>query len=121
MALQASVAKKVFHFNFTARTSRGRMNDRTSWFLKIWDDNQPDIFGIGECAPLPGLSIDDKPDFEAVLKSVGENISKINIGSSSFLEEGVALVPSGYPSITFGLETALLDLKNGGNRIIFDN
>jgi len=27
---------------------------------------------------------------------------------------------SAWPSIVFGLETALIDLKNGGNRIIFD-
>src|SRR5688572_29325039 len=120
MPLQASLTKKTFHFNFTARTSRGRMNDRTSWFIKIWDDAKPDIVGIGECAPLPGLSIDDKPDFEETLRKTLDNVQKLN-GKASLLEDAVALVPSGYPSIVFGIETALLDLKNGGNRIIFDN
>jgi L-alanine-DL-glutamate epimerase-like enolase superfamily enzyme len=33
----------------------------------------------------------------------------------------VELVSSNYPSITFGLETALLDMLNGGRRVIFDN
>jgi len=121
MALQASFTKKVFHFNFTARTSRGRMNDRTSWFIKIWDEKSPAAFGLGECAPLPGLSIDLKPDFEEVLQKVVEKIPSLSIQGNSLLEDARALVPSGYPSIVFGLEIALLDLKNGGERIIFNN
>lgn len=121
MALQASFIKKVFRFNFTARTSRGRMNDRTSWFIRIWEEAKPSTFGIGECAPLPGLSIDDKPDLEDVLKGTIEKVSSLKLHADSLLKDVVAIVPSGYPSIVFGLETALLDLKNGGNRIIFDN
>ena len=121
MLLRASITKKTFHFNFTARTSRGRMNDRTSWFIKIWDEVCPDIVGIGECAPLPGLSLDHRPDFEEVLGKVTEKILARKISTDSRIEDVVALVPSGYPSIIFGLETALLDLKNGGKRIIFKN
>ena len=68
MALQASYQKKTFQFNFKARTSRGLMREKTSWFIKVWDDTAPHIIGIGECGPLPGLSIDDKPDFEQTLK-----------------------------------------------------
>ena len=121
MALQASFTKKVFHFNFTARTSRGRMNDRTSWFIKIWDDAKPGVFGIGECAPLPGLSIDFKPDYEGVLQGVITQIPSLSLQSASLLKDARALVPAGNPSIVFGLETALIDLKNGGERIIFNN
>lgn len=121
MALQVSFTKKVFHFNFTARTSRGRMNDRTSWFIKIWDETNADIFGIGECAPLPGLSTDDRPDFEEVLKSVLVKVASLKLSASSLLKDAAACAPVGYPSIVFGLETALLDLRNGGKRVIFDN
>lgn len=120
MPLQTSLTKKTFHFNFTARTSRGRMNDRTSWFIKIWDDKNPDVVGIGECAPLPGLSIDDKPDFEETLRKTLSSVQTLN-GTTSLLDDAVALVPSGYPSIVFGIETAILDLKNGGRRVLFDN
>lgn len=121
MALRASVTKKVFEFNFTARTSRGRMKDRTSWFLKLWDDVNPAVFGLGECAPLPGLSIDDKPDYEVVLKTVAENVSSIKLNSKNILQDAKTLIPSGFPSILFGLETALLDLQSGGKQLIFDN
>lgn len=121
MALRALVTKKVFEFNFTARTSRGRMKDRISWFIKLWDEKDASVFGLGECAPLPGLSIDDKPDYEIVLNRVAENVSTLKTGNPTLLQDAAALVPSGFPSILFGLETALLDLKNGGKRVIFDN
>lgn len=121
MALRASVSKKIFEFNFTARTSRGRMKDRTCWFIKLWDESNPEVFGLGECAPLPGLSVDDKPDYELVLNRVAENVSTLKIGRSEIWEDVNALVPPGFPSILFGLETAWLDLKNGGKRIVFNN
>ncbi|HET9053415.1 MAG TPA: enolase C-terminal domain-like protein, partial [Cyclobacteriaceae bacterium] len=121
MALQASVSKKVFEFNFIARTSRGRMKNRTSWFIKLWAEGNPSVFGLGECAPLPGLSPDDKPDYELVLNRVAENISALNMASPSLLQDAAGLVPAGFPSILFGFETALLDLTNGGKRIIFRN
>ncbi len=121
MALRASVTKKVFEFNFTARTSRGRMKNRVSWFIRLWDDANPDVFGLGECAPLPGLSIDDKPDYEEVLNTVAAIVGNLNLASTTLLQDAARIVPAGFPSILFGLETALLDLKNGGKRMIFDN
>lgn len=119
--LRASFTKKVFNFNFTARTSRGRMLDRTSWFIKVWDEADPSITGIGECAPLPGLSVDAKPEYETVLADVVKKIASLQRSSSSLLKEAGKLVPAGFPSIVFGLETALLDLSNGGKRVIFNN
>jgi o-succinylbenzoate synthase len=121
MALRASITKKIFEFNFVARTSRGRMKERAAWFVKLWDDAKPEVFGLGECAPLPGLSIDDKPDYEVVLNQVAQNVSALNPTSATILKDVAALIPQGYPSIVFGLETAMLDLQNGGKRMIFDN
>lgn len=120
MALQASYQKKTFQFNFKARTSRGLMREKTSWFIKVWDDTAPHIIGIGECGPLPGLSIDDKPDFEQTLK---ETLDKLTSTQHQHINTSTLqhISPPGYPSITFGLETALLDLQNGGRRVIFDN
>jgi o-succinylbenzoate synthase len=120
MALQASYHKKTFQFNFKARTSRGLMREKTSWFIKVWDDTAPHIVGIGECGPLPGLSIDDKPDFEQTLKETLDKLTSTQRQhtNTSTLQH---ISPPGYPSITFGLETALLDLQNGGKRVIFDN
>jgi o-succinylbenzoate synthase len=121
MPLKASFTKKTFQFNFVARTSRGRMRERTSWFIKVWDDKNPEIFGIGECAPLPGLSVDDKPEYEEILTNVVANVATIHLEKATVLEDCSQLIPQGFPSIVFGLETALLDLKNGGKQLLFNN
>ncbi len=121
MALQASYSKKVFQFNFNARTSRGLMPDKSSWFIKIWDEKHPQIVGIGECGPLPGLSTDASPDFEDVVAGVVQKIPSLrNTGVFPNLSLH-SIIPSGFSAITFGVETALLDLYNGGKRIIFEN
>ena len=121
MALTSSYTKRVFHFGFDARTSRGRMKDKTSWFVKVWNEESPDIFGIGECGPLPGLSIDDKPDYEEVLRTTAGRVGEIDLKSSNILGAISQIIPPGFPSIRFGVETAVLDLINGGNRTIFQN
>jgi o-succinylbenzoate synthase len=118
MPLQAEYFKRTFNFNFKARTSRGLMRDKVSWFVKVWDDQSPDVFGIGECGPLPGLSVDFVPEYDSTLQSI---LAKVPTLTSLNIAELPKIVPAGYPSIMFGLETALLDLSNGGKRIIYDN
>ena len=114
--LKATYFKRVFQFNFKARTSRGLMKDKVSWFICLSRDDNPDVVGIGECGPLPGLSVDAVPHFEDVLMEIIGRIAK-----QSTLEELLDLVPPGFPSIVFALETAWYDLTNGGKRIIFNN
>ncbi len=116
MSIRLSYIKKIFKFNFNARTSRGEMQDKISWFIKASNAEQPDVYGIGECGPLPGLSIDSVDNFEAVLKNILSVVSNLN----SF-DELHHYIPAGFPSIVFGIETALLDLQNGGKRIIYHN
>jgi o-succinylbenzoate synthase len=118
MSLQASYFKKVFHFNFKARTSRGLMKDHDAWFVKVWHEADPSVFGIGECGPLPGLSIDANTDLENVLAEV---VSKISSLSNPDITQLNRIIPEDYPSIMFACETAFLDLANGGKRIIYKN
>lgn len=114
MKLQTDFFKRTFHFNFDARTSRGRMKEKHSWFVKVLSENDPGCIGLGECGPLPGLSVDDRPDFEDVLKDCLRHLND----SSQAVD---SVVPTGFPSIRFGIETALLDLEHGGQRKIYDN
>lgn len=127
--LQASVHKSVFQFAFEVRTSRGPMRDKTSWFVKLWDDKEPDVYGLGECGPLPGLSKELTPDFETLLTvaitdiqnknlALPENCFDIATLSNFFATHKISLENS---SVAFALETALLDLANGGQRVIFKN
>jgi o-succinylbenzoate synthase len=131
MPLKARLHKQIFEFSFNARTSRGAMKEKTSWFVKIWDDQDPEIVGIGECGPLPGLSPENTPEYESILESLIDNINKKSMvapsfpdlsGLSVFLERLVGReVISMYSSFVFALETALLDLMNGGTKVIFKN
>lgn len=121
MAVHAAFTPKTFEFNFQARTSRGPMRDKTSWFIKLWDDTVPGVTGLGECGPLPGLSIDARPDFQDVLQATLQKVMQTNSLQSLPLAWIEQMVPAGFPAITFGLETALLDWQHGGRRVIFDN
>jgi o-succinylbenzoate synthase len=120
MPLRASYFKKVFTFNFKARTSRGLMKDKTSWFIKLWREDNPQIIGLGECGPLPGLSIDARPDFEEKLNEIIGAFNQQSMAQVS-TQEVHKIIPVEFPSIRFGLETAVLDLNNGGQRIIYKN
>jgi o-succinylbenzoate synthase len=120
MPLQASFSKRVFQFNFKARTSRGLMKDKTSWFIKIWDAADSNVFGIGEAGPLPGLSADHSPDFEEKLVDVIAKFNELSIRSPS-LDIVATIVPSDLSSIRFAFETAILDLQNEGKRVIYMN
>jgi o-succinylbenzoate synthase len=97
------------------------MQNKASWFIKIWDDGNPEIFGIGECGPLPGLSVDARDDFEEVLTKTLTQINQLELTTDIEKLNVHAIISAEFPSIIFGIETALLDLANGGKRMIFDN
>jgi o-succinylbenzoate synthase len=103
----ASFKKYTLQFKQASGTSRGVYTNRDTWFISLSDGPNS---GIGECAPLPDLSIESLKKMSAKLLQVCEEIDFF----SSFPEDLRA-----WPSIQFGLETALLDLKNGGNQILY--
>jgi len=111
--IRATYRKYQFHFINPGVTSRGVMEERISWFVIVHDTNNPAIMGIGECAPLPGLSRDDMNGIERKLDWVCSHIHTEEILQPTNFSD--------YPSILFGIETALHDLTNGGTRLIFKN
>jgi O-succinylbenzoate synthase len=113
MGLQASIAQHTLKFRKPATTSRGALSERKIYLLTIWNSANPQVKGVGECSPLKGLSIDDVPDYETVLQKLVTQINK-NRATEDFDFDH-------FPSIKFGLETALLDLKYGGKKIIYQN
>lgn len=123
MALKVTYKKHVLEFKFEAGTSRGVLQDKKTWYIKLIDNANEEIYGIGEAGPLVKLSIDDIPEFEDVLSSVCARLNGIaKPGSEGQVYELLdEIVAHGYPSIYFGLETAMLDLMNGGNRMIYNN
>jgi len=106
--MKAKFHKKTFHFKRPSGTSRGILTEKHAWFIEIWEESAPEVIGIGECSVIPGLS-PDFVSFKQYEAKVAEVCSNLNVDLGE------------WPSIQFGVETALLDLKNGGNRIIFEN
>jgi L-alanine-DL-glutamate epimerase-like enolase superfamily enzyme len=126
MSLTITLHKKTFHFSFEARTSRGVMKERVSWFIKMFDRLDPEKFGVGECAPLIGLSPELTEDFEDKVKEFVASFNSAGIASPlGTLDDIRKLIESRFPAILpmssaiFAFETAMLDLFNGGNRLIF--
>jgi len=123
MPLRIVFQPYTLHFRMEAGTSRGVLTQKTSWILKVTDEEQPGVTGYGECGPLPGLSVDDIPDFGAELASVCELFNQLDLevfpfNLSIILQQ---VIPEHLPSVRFGIETALLDFMNGGKRVIYNN
>ena len=107
--MQAEWTKYTLNFNNPVGTSRGVMHTRDIWYIILSRDG---LTGIGECAPLPGLSIDNADEFEDALNIVCTYLAK---------NEPVPIeIVHSYPSLRFGAEMAILDLEMGGNHILFD-
>ncbi len=109
--LKAFFEKKEFIFKEPGGTSRGVLLKKESYFINVFDSQNPNIKGIGECSILPNLSPDDRPDIEEKLKWVVKNINQLKDGCREELKE--------WPAILFAVETALIDLQNGGKQIYF--
>ncbi len=99
------------------------MKTRDVWWIKVFDPDHPHRIGWGEAAPLVGLSVDHRPDFETVL-----NETLIQMESYSWDKDPEILlfqikdrIPFHLPSIRFGLEMALLDWVKGGKNRFFQN
>ena len=123
MSLKAVFTKYTFDFKFEAGTSRGVLTQRDCYFIKIFDTENPSVYGLGEAAPLKGLSVDDRPDFELQLLALCEHFNSFNLevfpwNLNIILEQ---ILDKKFPSVVFAFEMAMLDLLNGGKRIYFDN
>lgn len=100
------------HFKQPAGTSRGIYTTRHSWFITITSPEKPNIKGIGECAPLPNLSCDDIPEYENILKALCQHFCLSGNINYDIMRP--------YPSMLFGLESALQQFNRGGSECLFD-
>lgn len=108
---KAVYKKYNLKFKTPSGTSRGVLTEKPTYFLELCSVENPSRLGIGECSVLKGLSIDDVDNYEEKLAEVCNNINDYIENTNDKLEK--------FPSIIFGIETALRDLENGGERILF--
>lgn len=106
--MEYRIVHHKLQFNKPAKTSRNVFEERLIRYVLL---SQNGLTGIGEAAPLHLLSIDDREDYDLFLDQFCKALcAGADIQELDFTE---------FPSIRFGLETALLDLNNGGKRIVF--
>jgi o-succinylbenzoate synthase len=84
------------------------MTEKETWFIILEKEEKK---GIGECGILRGLSVDDRPDYEAKLQWTCANI---HLGENQLWE---ALID--FPSIQFGVEMAFQSLASKTPFLLF--
>ena len=96
------IEKRILHFKQPAGTSRGVYTERKIWLIHLSDGKRT---GIGECAPLPDLSSDALPDvqYETKLQQFCEDFCQSGEINYEAMRD--------YPSMLFGLETAVQALS----------
>lgn len=100
--MKASYFRYMLQFKRPGGTSRGVLHEKETFILEIENQGRK---GTGECAVFRGLSFDDRPDYEEKLKWLCENIQQ----DKNYLQEEL----KEFPSIWFGYEQAVLNLKYG--------
>lgn len=114
MQLKYAFSQHRLRFKFLAGTSKARLTYKDSLFIKVWDEAQPSCFGMGEFGPLSWLSPDyglPMDELKALLPKVWENDQTV--------EELLERIPFDKPGVRFALETALMDLKSGGQMLLY--
>ena len=93
----------MLHFKQPAGTSRGVYTERRIWLLRASDGS---AVGTGECAPLPDLSCDALPSgqYVKILRGFCDEVERTGQLPFDALRD--------YPSMLFGLETALYTLHS---------
>ncbi len=105
--MKIKIEERVLHFKQPAGTSRGVYTERKIWLLTVTEGART---GIGECAPLPQLSCDDFIHYGDILRRFCDDVERTGEIDTEALRD--------YPSMLFGLETAMLNLRNGAR--LFD-
>ncbi|WP_294284132.1 o-succinylbenzoate synthase [uncultured Chryseobacterium sp.] len=102
--MKAEYFRYLLEFKRPSGTSRGVLHEKETFILEVSENGKK---GTGECAIFRGLSFDDRPDYEEKLQWLCENIRE----DSGFLRGQL----KDFPSIWFGYEQAMLNLKYGGD------
>ena len=102
--MKIEIEERLLHFKQPAGTSRGVYTERRLWLVSISDG---DTVGVGECAPLLDLSCDalEPHIYNKVLRDFCDQMVQTGEIPYEAMRD--------YPSMLFGLETAMLNLRRG--------
>ncbi len=109
--MHVTIVPYELHFKRPAGTSRGTLKRRPVWFLVIKQDGK---IGIGECAPIAGLSAETPEQALASLQAFAKT-------PIAFIENDNNCFDNTPSSVRFAIETAIQDWKTGGQQRLFSS
>ncbi len=98
--ITAKIKKYDLAFINPGQTSRGLLYNKPSWLIILQNNNN---MGIGECSVIPGLNLEYNDEYPHKVHEISHQINKGHLPALTELDN--------FPSIRFGLETALIDLQ----------
>lgn len=108
--MRLQFAPYILKFREPAGTSRGVLTEKPTCYLRIFDENDPSRFGVGEAAIFPGLSPEADDRFFYKLMELQANV---RLGASTDL--------SHFPSLQFGFEQCVRDYAGGCRGIYYNS
>lgn len=108
--MRLDFAPYVLDFKEPAGTSRGILTEKITCLLRLYDENNSEIAGIGEAAVFPGLSPEADDRFFYKLMELQANV---RIGKPTDL--------SHFPSLQFGFEQAIRDYSGGCTGVYYES
>lgn len=108
--MRLQFAPYVLNFKEPAGTSRGVLTEKITCFLRLFDENDPKKYGVGEAAIFPGLSPEADDRFFYKLMELQANV---RLGMQTDL--------SHFPSLQCGFEQVIRDFSGGCHGTYFNS
>lgn len=108
--MRLQFAPYVLKFKQPAGTSRGVLTEKITCFLRMFDENDPMHYGVGEAAIFPGLSPEADDRFFYKLMELQANV---RLGLKTDL--------SCFPSLQCGFEQVIRDFSGGCHGIYYNS
>ena len=109
--IKARWIERTLNPRFELGTSKGPIHARTVWYLIAWDEEAPELKGIGEAALFPG----HRKKFPADVKlKLTELCERTDNWAQRMITDLVDV-----PSVRFAVEQCLRDLDAGGTKTLF--
>lgn len=108
--MRLQFAPYMLQFKQPAGTSRGVLTEKITCILRLFDERDPERFGIGEAAVFPGLSPEADDRFFYKLMELQANV---RLGLKTDLEK--------FPSLQCGFEQAIRDFSGGCHGVYFES
>ncbi|MBK9147874.1 MAG: o-succinylbenzoate synthase [Flavobacteriales bacterium] len=109
--IKARWIERTLQPRFELGTSKGPIHARTVWYLIAWNEEAPELKGIGEATLFPGHSKEFPADVKLKLTELCERTSDWQERLNGDLVD--------VPSVRFAVEQCLRDLQAGGTKTLF--